>query len=215
MRCALPLYVRTAVVPPPAPCARSACVLRVYTPLWIYAPLWRWLATTAVNSAQRPHLQPLLDNNPSSILWNSRFVPDRVLSTQEPVTVVVQCQSPCGPTADMLPREHPREAKRKDLGEESTRLGQRGAQNKIFRQARSCLRAFPARHTLNSAVPCYLTKAGGPTRGPQPQQPDIALMTEEEPVCESMRSGLSRFYFFQGMNKNCAVLRAGSSKMPG
>jgi len=64
---------------------------------------------------------------------------------------------------------------------------------------RSCLRGFPARHTLNLAVPCYLTKAGGLARFPQPHK-GIPHMTEEEPVYGSMRSGRSKHWIVENLS---------------
>ena len=61
---------------------------------------------------------------------------DVVISCVGPEPVrVVQCQSSCGPTAEMALREHLREAEREGLGEESTRIDHGGAQNKIFGHA--------------------------------------------------------------------------------
>ena len=57
----------------------------------------------------------------------------------------------------MTLRKHLREAERKGLGKESARFGRRVAQYNIFRQACSCFRRFPARHTPKLAVQCDLT----------------------------------------------------------
>ena len=43
---------------------------------------------------------------------------------------VVQCQSSCGPTAEMALREHLQEAEREGLGEESMRIGHRDAKRR-------------------------------------------------------------------------------------
>ena len=72
----------------------------------------------------------------------------------------------------MALREHLQEAERKGLGEESTRIGQRGAQN--------VSRSFPATHTPDPAVPFDLTTARDLTRAPQPQH-DIPQMAGKEP----------------------------------
>ena len=107
----------------------------------------------------------------------------------EPVRVV-QCQSPCGPTADMALHEHLPEAEREGLDEESARIGKTGAQNMRFRHACSFIRSFPAPHTPDPAVRGDLTTARDPPTAAQPYC-GIPQMIEEEPVYESMRSGQS------------------------
>ena len=90
----------------------------------------------------------------------------------------------------MVLREYLREAERKGLGEESTRVGHRGAQKKIFSHAYQFSRSFPAPHTSDPAVPCDLTTARDLTTAPQPQHV-IPQMAGEETVHESMHSGRS------------------------
>ena len=120
----------------------------------------------------------------------------------EPVRVV-QCQSPCGPTADMALHEHLPEAEREGLDEESARIGKMGAQNMRFRHACSFFRSFPAPHAPSPAVPYDLTTARELTRTPQPHY-NILQMIEEELVDKSMRSGRSyhriveNVFFFVG-----------------
>ena len=94
---------------------------------------------------------------------------------------VVQCQSSCGELRWMALREHLREAERKGLGEESTRIGHRGAQNKIFGLDCYFSRSFRAQHTPDPAVPCDLTTARDLNRAQQPQH-DIPQMAGQETV---------------------------------
>ena len=86
--------------------------------------------------------------------------------------------------------EHLQKAEMKDLGEESVRIGHRGAHYMIFRHACSFFRSFPALHTPDPAVRCDLTTTRDPPRDAQPHY-EIPQMTEKEPVYEPMRSGRS------------------------
>ena len=124
---------------------------------------------------QRNGVRTRLENN-CHIKWNSQF---RARWFDDPGTWVrvPHCQSTCGPTADMALRKHLREAERKGLGEESARIGHRGAQYLRFRHACSFLRSFPAPHTPDPAGRCDLTTARHPPRAAQPHY-DIPQMTE-------------------------------------
>ena len=123
--CALPLYIKHPLSP--VRCAQnSPCV---YAPLWCL-PWHKILLFISID---------FIDDKLSTscrTFYGTPFCNFECCHFVGPEPVRdVQCQSSCGPTAEIDLREHLRESQREGLGKESTRIGYRDAQNKRFGHA--------------------------------------------------------------------------------